>query len=137
MKINVDLTEKGLFRGANNYTMLNSMLASIKTANKHPWEFCSFDIVKSDSDFNYKKPLIICGTHSDRQQAKERHKYESGECCDRCGASLVKKPWDRYYGLCSKCMDELELEVNKYWRYRFDPISESNNFVITMLNYRK
>lgn len=134
MKSNVDLTERGLFR-RDRESAFENVLSFIKTEGKHPWNFYGFERIKSDTELYYNKPLIICGTHSDRQRAKDRDKYQSGRYCDRCGCDLDKKPWYRHYGLCSKCMDELELDINKYWRYKFDHIRESENFVTVMLNY--
>ena len=138
MKSNVDLTEQGLFSSnSNRESILNNLLSLLDVDDKHPWKFPEVEIVESDSDLIYKKPLIICGSSSDREMANKRHDYDSGRYCDRCGEDLTKKPWNRCYSLCSKCLDELGIQCSKYWRYKFDPIRESNDFIVSMLNYRE
>ena len=137
MKRNVDLTENGLFSNNNREVSLNNLLRILDIDNKHPWKFSDAEIIESDSDLIYKKPLIVCGSSSDRKKISKRYDFESGRYCDRCGADLTKKPWDKYYGLCSRCRDELDIECSKYWKYKFDPIRESNSFIVSMLNYRK
>jgi hypothetical protein len=109
MKENIDLTLNRDFRKTNERHFGRNFI--LEPIGKIPWK----TIFNSSQRINYKETFFT-GNNKDRKLKLRNKSYENMEdICERCESKIL--PWNRVYMLCSKCDEELELEVrnNRYW----------------------
>ena len=61
-----------------------------------------------ESDYNNHKCLIV-GTKKDREQFKFNQSIHDN-VCERCGKKLQEIPWDKEFGFCKKCYEDLKTD---------------------------
>lgn len=105
MKSNIDLTSNEMFsrpeRGLyfSSYRIFGGMF---------PWVL-RFSEVYSDSDrHSGEYEVIFTGDRAERESKELCRQENTGNYCDCCGASLIKIPWGRTYGLCRRCNADME-----------------------------
>lgn len=104
IKSNIDLTANEIFsRNVHRIEIVKSLLY-----DKFPWVSIIGEPITSDSDLLPKYEPIHTGNREERQYKEEIDIANSGEHCDCCGAYLSTIPWDRTYGLCRKCIADME-----------------------------
>ena len=115
MKPTVDLTLNRKFRSkTSKHFNLRNTIFRATTNITFPWEMnvsrISFTIDKS-------KTVMLTGNKYDREEKRRALDYESGTECERCGAKLSKKPWNKGpYTLCNDCEEDLNFNKKKsYW----------------------
>lgn len=133
MKKNVDLTENKIFSNWNKRTFI---LGPIDSISKFPWSFTN----KNNDEHINEKTLFFTGYVKDIKFRKSLITYMEGSCCDRCGKSLYKGPWNFHYRLCYECDQDLETDVSKTWRIDTNSLStdinSSSDRIVIELNYR-
>lgn len=76
-------------------------------------------IVASDRSISDYYELIFTGNKEKRTVKELCRRENSGNYCDCCGASLIKIPWDRTWGLCKQCLADIEKRYNDKFPYKF------------------
>lgn len=103
MKRNIDLTENRLFSRKRN-THIKRM--AIDDA-----------LVSGYQD----RAIIIEGNGETRAEVRGYIQMDSDYYCDRCGSKMNLIPWDREEGLCHKCSNYYENNIDKCkWRIKED-----------------
>lgn len=115
MKKNVDLTQDMIFSSSNiSRNIFN--LRELLIEKIYPWDIGTriFSTLNNNS-------LVLVGDKQNRKYIKMNRKYITAELdCERCGADISKKPWNREGCLCMKCNQELNneyLEAKQPWIY--------------------
>jgi hypothetical protein len=115
MKSNVDLTQDMIF--SNPRARINIFsLRNLLIKKNYPWDMDkgTFSTITTDS-------LVLVGNKQNRKYIKMGRKYASAELgCERCGANISQKPWNREGCLCIKCSQELSIsyqEEKQPWTY--------------------
>lgn len=126
MKNNIDLTEDRLFSRSR---ILDDMALSVLTLSmlkkgKFPWDIGEFRQIRSYDELDMehqRNSLITLGDKGKRAEIAEYRKMDSANYCDCCGSRMNLKPWDREVGICHKCNNYYEKEVEKCkWRKKED-----------------
>lgn len=125
MKSNIDLTENQIF-SRQQFTM-SGFARSIFGTWFHwsiPWSRMT------GKEFE----AIRTGDKQERESKKLCDEAVSRNYCDRCGVYLVNIPWNRTYGLCRKCSDELGKEVGAMLTYPWgeEASMEPNDALLTL-----
>ena len=113
MKRNVDLTAAGMFSRAprRNLIAFTPRIWWMRINNEEGSEQRSnlngYLTVANQA----AEELIITGTRHRRHLMQLEADINSGDYCDCCGVSLMKKPWARQYGLCIACSNSLDDKV--------------------------
>lgn len=121
MKRNVDLTENRFFSRNNwfNDISIGVLTLDIITGEKFPWNAYIKEI-KSDDDLNMDhqmKAIIAVGDKVTRAKVKEYRQADSLDYCDCCGTRMNLKPWNREMGICHKCNQYYEKDIDRCkWR---------------------
>lgn len=111
MKSNIDLTENQMF--SRQQFVLRGITRYI-SGIEFPWCFSLMRMVREEFE------AIRTGDKEERESKKLCDEAISGNYCDRCGVYLVNVPWNRTYGLCHKCHDELEKEMGTMLAYPWE-----------------
>lgn len=107
MRDNIDLTANRMFQSHRRVVMPGWVSTVL---GKYPWNKPPLMLASDlDNDILHGRniPLIVLGNKSDRHSTTTIMQIDSGEYCDCCGAYLNAIPWDRTYGLCRKCMEDM------------------------------
>lgn len=105
MKSNIDLTENQIFSRQDFFVRgIFSTIFGIE----FPWTFRWLGLNSE------KFEAIRTGDRQERESKKLCDEAVSRNYCDRCGAYLVNIPWNRTYGLCQQCSDDLGKELRTY-----------------------
>lgn len=146
MKRNVDLTSNRMFSSRNTrqigsglpFLKLDTLLPGKDLGTLFPWSVERFKVVRSDDELSSgaNHEIIITGDASTREHKRFWRAADAGDMCDCCGTDLNRKPWDRHYCLCSKCMSGLDITVEKLWKYRDDLIDNSTDRIVLEMNFR-
>lgn len=136
MKRNVDLTEHRIF--SNGFMGIPNALVDIMGVHFLPWDFERMRVVTSDYELEERIPLFLCGNATQRQKLREWKMYEDGTICERCGATILIKPWEEFRGmLCHRCHADLDMEFDLKWRFKKeDPVTTSRDFLVVEMNRR-
>lgn len=133
MKSNIDLTSDELFsRNRHRIEIPRSILY-----DKFPWISIIKELIKSDSDLQPKYEPIRTGNREERQYKEELDIANFGDHCDCCGACLVTIPWDRTYGLCRRCIEDMNKNYGSHdkfehlWGYKRQP--QRNAFLVNSI----
>lgn len=108
MKRNIDLTENQMF--SRQSFAIRGTLRTI-FGIEFPWNFSLERIACKEFE------AIRTGDKQERESKKLCDEAVSRNYCDRCGAYLVSIPWNRTYGLCQRCHDELDIELGRMFVY--------------------
>lgn len=124
MRRNIDLTENMMF-SRNGLSIRSSIL---RHKGKNLWRKFynwNFDLIndgsQKDSIIDRERQIIHLGDYTERHFIKECIEMDSGNFCDCCGASLLKHPWSRQFGLCKRCASEIN---GKYTEKKLWPNSK-------------
>lgn len=116
MKSNVDLTQDMIFSNPRTRRDIFS-LRDLLIEKTYPWD-SGRRIFSTTTNNN---TLVLTGDKRNRKDIKMLRKYVTAELgCDRCGADISKKPWNREGCLCIKCSQELSIgyqEEKQPWTY--------------------
>lgn len=107
MRDNIDLTANRMFQSHRRVVMPGWVSTVF---GKYPWNKPPLTRASDlDDDILHRRniPLVVLGNKSDRHSTTTIMQIDSGEYCDCCGAYLNAIPWDRTYGLCRKCMEDM------------------------------
>lgn len=121
MKRNVDLTESRFFSSNNRFNdiSISVLTLGIITGEKFPWN-TNIEELKSDGDFDMdyqRKAIIAVGDKAIRAKVKGYRQMDSLDYCDCCGKRMNLKPWDWEIGVCHKCNQYYEKDVDRCkWR---------------------
>lgn len=121
MKRNVDLTWNRFFSSNNwlNDSAIGVLTFSGITVEKFPWNAYIKEI-KSNDEFDLehqRKSIIAVGNKAMRAKVKKYRQMNSFDYCDCCGVRMNLKPWDGEIGICHKCNNYYEKDVDKCkWR---------------------
>lgn len=125
----VDLTLKRDFSKNNDNEFFNSiarhiMFTRIGKTKLLPWRN-QVRHIESDADLSinhgglYRESdydnsyCLIVGTKKDREEFKFKQLIY-GDVCERCGNKLQEIPWDKEYGFCKRCYNDLKTEKEIY-----------------------
>lgn len=122
IKSNIDLTENEVFsRPSRNRISSVSFYRAIGA--EFPWTI-HFHEVKDDYDLPKFQP-ILTGDKEERELKQLVIQENSGNYCDCCGASLTVIPWNRTWGLCRRCLADMEERQENRGRSKFPWKSET------------
>lgn len=129
MKSNIDLTANEMFsrRGSLPIPFWKFM------HNKFPWEQNVMTRVETDLDLSgFRFEGILTGNREERNTKKMY--IEMDDICDCCGAYLKTIPWDRTYGLCRKCQNDMEENYGnrKEYPWAFDTEMKAERGVVSL-----
>ena len=106
MRSNIDLTSNQMFSGNPD------RVAVIRSVANEPFRWRSdIRFVMHDAETISeleRNEVVKTGNRELREEKREWRNIDSGDSCDCCGASLIRKPWSRHYGLCASCAKELD-----------------------------
>lgn len=125
MKSNIDLTENQMFsRQQSTWRGFASSIFGIE----FPWSFSWLRMTGKEFE------AIRTGDRQERESKKLCDEAVSRNYCDRCGAYLVNIPWNRTYGLCPKCQDELDKEMGTMLAYPWgkETVMKPNNALLSL-----
>lgn len=108
MKRNIDLTENQMF---SQRTFFEQRVVKLASGTELPWSFpwARVEIERFEA--------IRTENKQERWYKKLYDEEISRNYCDRCGAYLISIPWNRTYGLCHQCHDELGRESETILTY--------------------
>lgn len=102
MKSNIDLTWNQIF---SRQSFAVRGIVSTIFGTEFPWTFQWLGLNSKEFE------AIRTGDRQERETKKLCDEAVSRNYCDRCGAYLVNIPWNRTYGLCQQCSDDLDKEL--------------------------
>lgn len=112
IKSNIDLTSNEMFSRRSLLDLSNVGRRMFLDSREivlykmaYPWS-----IGREESCMKHE--LVFTGNAEDRYYKNLSEEAISRNYCDCCGEYLVKIPWDRTYGLCRKCDEEMERQYN-------------------------
>ena len=104
IKSNIDLTANEIFSRSNPNNVITSSIN--KMLGEFPWNR-KLTFIETEFEKPKYEPIFTGDSH-DRYVKTLVEQENSGDYCDCCGAFLKVIPWDRTYGLCRKCIVDME-----------------------------
>lgn len=120
MKSNIDLTENQMF--SRQSFNVRGIISTI-FGTEYPWTFSWLGTHGKEFE------AIRTGNRQERESKKLCDEAVSRNYCDRCGTYLVNIPWNRTYGLCQQCSDDLDRELRTYPWGEKTPMSPNNGLL--------
>lgn len=121
IKSNIDLTVNEIFSRRSKNDSVISLFS--KVFHEYPWDI---KVVFVESEFeNQKYEPIYTGNKNDRYYKTLAEQECTGDYCECCGTYLKSIPWDRTFGLCRRCIDDMERnygnndeKYSRLWGYK-------------------
>lgn len=111
MKSNIDLTKNQIF---SRQSFIIRGLDSTTFGTEFPWTF------QCPGLDGKKFEAMRTGDRKEREHKKVCDEAVSRNYCDCCGTYLVNIPWNRTYGLCQRCSDDLDRGLRTYpWSRKY------------------